>query len=125
VFLKIPNEYAATLYTPRFFYVQYQMKQWVKTNPQANAQRKSVQRKRYCAIWDQEKQKDPDFGEVYEKKSRDHDKRSKGAKVEVAETLNRNRRRSYCSLEKATNNWSSYKTIERFLKSKPDYITYS
>jgi hypothetical protein len=44
-------ELAATLYTPRFFYVQYQMKKWIKQTPQANAQRKSVQRKRYRAVW--------------------------------------------------------------------------
>jgi hypothetical protein len=68
-------ELAATLYTPRFFYVQYEMKQWIKQNPQANAQRKSVQRKRYRAVWPLEKEKDPTFGEVFEKKSRDHDRR--------------------------------------------------
>jgi hypothetical protein len=104
-------EYAATLYRPHFFffYVKDQMKHWVKANPQATATRKSAQRKRYRAIWDEEKGKDPDFGENYEKRSRDHNKRSKGTKVEMVQTLNRNGRWSYCSLEKAINNWCSYK----------------
>jgi hypothetical protein len=61
---------AATMYTPRFFYVQYQMKKWMKQNPQANAQRKAVARKRLRAAWAEEKAKDPKFGVVYEKKFR-------------------------------------------------------
>ncbi len=72
------------------------------------------------------KDKDPTFGEVFEKKSRDHDsRRQKGAKENLVETLNRNGRHSYCHLEKAINNWCSYKTIDQFLKSNEDYLTYS
>jgi hypothetical protein len=49
----------------------------------------------------------------------------KGAKTDWVDILNRNGRRSYTSLEKAMNNWCSAKTIERFLKSQPDYLIYS
>ena len=118
-------ELAATLYTPRFFYVQYQMKKWIKQNPQANAARKAVARKRFRAAWDEEKAKDLKFGEMYEKKFRDYEKRQKGTKNELVNTLNRNGRRSYLHLEKAINGWCSYKTIERFLKSNEDYQTCS
>jgi hypothetical protein len=71
------------------------------------------------------KETDDSFGEVYEKKARDHNARHKGAKVELVDTLNRNGRRSFCALEKAINNWCSYKTIERFFKSQPDFDMYS
>ena len=118
-------ELAATLYTPRFFYVQYQIKKWAKENPQASAHRKAMARKRFRTAWDEEKAKDPKFGEMYEKKFRDHAKRQKGTKDELVNTLNRNGRRSYLHLEKAINGWCSYKTIERFLKSNEDYHTYS
>ena len=118
-------ELAGALYTPRFFYVKDQMKKWGKQNPQANAQRKAVARKRFRAAWEEEKAKDPKFGELYEKKFRDHEQRQKGTKDELVDVLNRNGRRSYLHLEKAINGWCSYKTIERFLKSNPDYITYS
>ncbi len=43
-------ELAATMYTPRFFYVQYQMKKWIKQNPQANAQGKAVVRRSVRAM---------------------------------------------------------------------------
>ena len=56
---------------------------------------------------------------------RDHLERHKGAKTDLVEILNRNGRRSYRSLEKALNNWCSAKTIERFLESQSDYLTYS
>jgi hypothetical protein len=118
-------ELAQTLYTPQFFYVQYQIKKWMKENPQASAHRKAVARKRFRATWVEEKAKDPMFGEMYEKKFRDHVNRQKGTKEELVQTLNRNGRRSYLHLEKAINGWCSYKTIERFLKSQPDYHTYS
>lgn len=75
--------------------------------------------------WDTEKQRDPKFGAPFEKKARDQAKRQEGAKGELVEILNRNARRSYASLEKAMNNWCSWKTIERFLKSQKDYLTYS
>jgi hypothetical protein len=116
---------AATLYTPRFFYVQYQMKKWIKQNPQANAQRKAVARKNFRTVCAEEKAKDPKFGSMYKKKFRDHEKRQKGTKDELIDALNRNGRRSYLHLEKAINGWCSYKTIERFLKSNKDYQTYS
>jgi hypothetical protein len=66
--------------------------------------------------------KDADFGAAFEK---DHDARHKEMKSKLVDTLNRNGRRSYSSLEKAMNNWCSYKTIERFLKSSDDFVTYS
>ena len=102
-------ELAGALYTPRFFYVQYEMKKWSKQNPQANAQRKAVARKRFRAAWEEEKAKDPKFGEMYEKKFRDHEERQKGTKDELVDVLNRNGRRSYLHLEKAINGWCSYK----------------
>ncbi len=46
------------------------MKKWIKQNPQANAQRKAVARKRFRAAWEEEKAKDTKFDEVYEKKFR-------------------------------------------------------
>jgi hypothetical protein len=125
------------------------MKKWVKDNPQAKAERRKMQRKTFRALWATEKDKDPAFGAVYEKKCRDHDARAtekdkdpafgavyekkcrdhdarqKGAKTELVETLARNGRRSFLSLEKAVNNWCSYKTIERFLKSNLDFGYYS
>ena len=54
-----------------------------------------------------------------------HAARHKGTKDELVETLNRNAKRFFPSLEKAINNWCSYKTIERFLKSNSDFIQYS
>ncbi len=50
-------ELAGTLYTPRFFYVKDQMKKWIKQNPQANAQRKAVARKRFRAAWGRKRRK--------------------------------------------------------------------
>ncbi len=84
-----------------------------------------MQRKKFRGMWDTEKLKDDKFGAAYEKKSRDHAVRQTGAKDEIVETLNRNGRRSYTSLEKAINSWCSHKTIERYLKSVEDYHTYS
>jgi hypothetical protein len=107
------------------FYVQKQMKLWVKQNPQASVHRKAMQRKKFRALWETEKAKDAKFGAAYEKKSRDHVVRQTGAKDEIVETLNRNGRRSYTSLEKAINSWCSYRTIERYLKFTEDYHTYS
>ncbi len=101
------------------------MKQWVRANPQANAQRKASMRKRLRADWDKQKSTDDGFGAVYEKKARDHEARQAGAKDELKDSLNRNGRRSYGSLEKAINNWCSKNTIIRYLKSFEDYITYS
>ncbi len=65
------------------------------------------------------------FGAGYDKKARDHDKRQQGTKGELVDVMNRNARRSYASLEKALNNWCSWKTIERFLKSNANFTTYS
>ncbi len=48
-------EYAATHFTPRFFYLKEQMKKWLRTNPQATAQRKAVARKRWRAEWEKQK----------------------------------------------------------------------
>jgi hypothetical protein len=120
-------EYAATHFTQRFFYVKDQMKKWLRTNPQATAQRKAVARKRWRAEWDKQKHNDAGFGAVYDKKARDHEARQAGAKGELKDILNRNGRRSYGSLEKAVNNWCCKNTIMRYLylKSFEDYITYS
>jgi hypothetical protein len=117
--------YAQTVYTPRYFFVKSQMKKWLIKNPQATQKRKETRRKWLRQQWEIEKAKDPDFGPAYEKRSRDHMERHKGAKIDLVALLNRNGRRSYTSLGKAINNWCSAKTIERFLKSQPDYLTYS
>jgi hypothetical protein len=119
------KEYATTVYTARYFFVQSQMKKWLSKNPHVSGQRKQTRRTWLRKQWDLAKEKDPDFGPAYEKRSRDHLERHKGAKTDLVEILNRNGRRSYTSLGKAMNNWCSAKTIERFLKSHPDYLTYS
>jgi hypothetical protein len=121
----VDPDFAATIYTPVFFYVQHEIKKWTKNNPQANGDRRRQQRKTLRQMWDAAKEADASFGEEYEKKARDHNARHKGAKVELVDTLNRNGRRSFCALEKAINNWCSYKTIERFFKAQPDFDMYS
>ncbi len=118
-------DYAASIYTPVYFYVQHQMKKWTRSNPQASGDRRRAQLKTFRKVWDAEKETDTSFGAVYGKQSRDHNARHKGAKVELIDTLNRNGRRSFCALEKAINNWCSYKTIERFFKSQPDFNMHS
>jgi hypothetical protein len=65
------------------------------------------------------------FGAVFEKKARGHHARQVGATEEIKDTLNRNGRRSYASLEKTINQWCSKMTIVRYLKSNDDFITYS
>ncbi len=92
--------FASYLYTACYFYVDYNMKKWKNDNIQASDTRKGLQRKLFRRQWDTEKEKDPEFGAVYEKKSRDHAARAraKGAKEELVDTLNRNARRSYSSL---------------------------
>jgi hypothetical protein len=119
------KDYTETVCTPRYFFVNSQMKTWVLKNPQASAKRKLTRRKWLRKQWNMEKEKDLQFGSAYEKSSRDHMERHKGTKSDLVEILNGNGRRSYTSLGKALNNWCSAKTIERFLKSNPDYITYS
>jgi hypothetical protein len=84
-----------------------------------------MQRKTFRRQWDTEKEKDPEFGDVFEKKSRDHAARAKGAKEELVDILNRNARRSYSSLEKAINSWCSTRTIERWFKIHPDFTAYT
>ena len=101
------------------------MVKWLEHNPQATTKRKAERRKWLRKKWATEKEKDPDFGTAYEKRARDHHTRQQGTKGELVEIMNRNARRSYVSLEKALNNWCSYKTIERFLKSNDDFHTYS
>jgi hypothetical protein len=100
----LDETFASTLYTARFFYVEQSMKKWKRDNVQATTNRKTKQRKNFRKQWDIEKEKDPQFGAEFEKKSRDHAARAKGAKEELVDTLNRNARRSYSSLEKAINN---------------------
>jgi hypothetical protein len=119
------QKYASTVFTPRHFFVQSQMAKWCPKHPEASRKRKKARREWLRKQWDTEKAKDPKFGEAYDKKSRDHNERHKGAKGDLIELLNRNGRRSYTSLGKALNNWCSAHTIERFLKSNPDYLTYS
>jgi hypothetical protein len=121
----VDADYAATHYIARFFYVQHKMKFWCRDNPGGSIHRKAIERKRCRAKWEMQKEKDPGFGEVFEKKARDHAKRQKGSKEEIKDTMNRNGRRSYASLEKAINNRCSSNTILRYLKSFEDYITYS
>ena len=117
--------YASTVYTPRYFFVNSQMKKWLSKNTQATAKRKLARRQWLRKQWDEGKAKDPDFGAAYDKRSRDHNERQKGAKADLVELLSRNGRRSYTSLGKALNNWCSPSTVERFLKSNIDYKTYS
>jgi hypothetical protein len=121
----VDKDYAATIYNARYFFVKSRMQKWLEENPQASTKRKAEQRKSLRTKWDQEKEKDSKFGAAYEKKARDHAKRQEGAKGELVQILNRNGRRSYVQLEKAMNNWCSWKTIERFLKSNDDFTTYS
>ena len=118
-------DYASTHYTARFFYVQHKMKMWTRENPGASNDRKATMRKSWRGNWDYEKETDVNFGAVYEKKARDHAVRQAGAKEEIKDTLNRNARRSYASLEKAINQWCSKMTIVRYLKANPDFHTYS
>ena len=101
------------------------MAKWCLKNQEATKKRKKARREWLRKQWDVEKAKDPNFGAAYEKRSHYHNERHKGAKGDLIELLNRNGRRSYSSLGKALNNWCSASTIERFLKSNPDYLTYS
>jgi hypothetical protein len=75
----VDPQYAATIYTPVFFYVQHEIKKWTKQNPQASGDRRRQQRKTFRQMWDAAKETDASFGEVYEKKARDHNARHKGA----------------------------------------------
>jgi hypothetical protein len=95
----VDADYAATHYTARFFYVQHKLKLWCRENPGASIHRKAVERKRCRAKWVMQKEKDEGFDEIFEKKARDHAKRQKGSKEEIKDTMNRNGRRSYASLE--------------------------
>ena len=101
------------------------MVKWTAKNKEATRKRKQQRRQWLRKQWDENKEKDPAFGPAYEKRSRDHNERHKGAKDDLIELLNRNGRRSYSSLGKALNNWCSASTVERFLKSNHDYLTYS
>jgi hypothetical protein len=119
------KEYSDVIFNARSFFVKSQMRKWLSHNQQASSKRKAERRKWLRAKWDKEKEKDETFGAAYDKKARDHGKRQDGAGVELVQIMNRNARRSYVSLEKAMNNWCSWKTIERFLKSNDDFKTYS
>jgi hypothetical protein len=101
------------------------MKIWMKQNPQASVKRKADRRKWLRKQWVAEKDSNDKFGQSYEKKSRDHDARQKGAQQEVVDLLRQNARRSYSALGKAMNNWCSVSTIERFFKSQKDFQYYS
>jgi hypothetical protein len=121
----LDQKLASCIYSAKYFYVTHQIKLWKKDNVQASQSRTRTQRKTIRKQWDSEKEKDDKFGEVYEKKSRDHAARAKGAKDELVDTLNRNAKRSYSSLEKAINSWCSTRTIERWFKSHADFSSYS
>ncbi len=118
------QQYASTVFTPRYYFVQSQFAKWLLKNQEATRKRRQARRAWLRKQWDDNKAKDPKFGAAYDKRS-DHNERHKGAKADLIELLNRNGRRSYTSLGKALNNWCSASTVERFLKSNPDYITYS
>jgi hypothetical protein len=83
------------------------MKMWTCENLGASSDRKASMRKSWRGNWDYEKSTNESFGAVFEKKARDHAVRQAGAKEEIRDTLNRNARRSYASLEKAINQWCS------------------
>ncbi len=121
----VNEEFAASIYTPCHFFVKSQMTKWLEKHPQATKERKAERRKWLRNKWATEKEKDEAFGAGYDKKARDHNIRQQGAKGELVEVMNHNARRSYASLEKALNNWCSWKTIERFLKSNQDFTYYS
>jgi hypothetical protein len=114
------KEYSDVIFNARNFFVKSQMRKWLSHNQQASTKRKAERRKWLRSKWDTEKDKDPSFGEAYDKKASNHAKRQEGAKGELVQIMNRNARRSYASLEKAMNNWCSWKTIERFLKSNDE-----
>jgi hypothetical protein len=118
------NDFAASIYSARYFYVSAEMKIWNKANVQASRKRKAERRKFLSKQWDAEKARNDKFG-IYEKKSRDHNARQKGAKEELVALLTKNGRRSYSALGKAMNNWCSISTIERFFKSQDDFQYYS
>jgi hypothetical protein len=65
------KDYASTVYTPRYFFVNSQMKKWLLKNPEATSKRKMTSRKWLRKQWDMEKPKDPKFEPAYEKRSRD------------------------------------------------------
>jgi hypothetical protein len=83
------------------------MKIWNKANVQASRKHKAERRKFLSKQWDAEKTRNVNFGMSYEKKSRDHNARQKGAKEELVALLTKNGRRSYSALGKAMNNWCS------------------
>ena len=118
-------EFAATIYTPRYFYIKKEIKTWSRENPQASTKRKAERRKWLSKNWDIKKAQDPNFGKAYEKKGRDHEVRQKGAKEELLSLLKQNGRRSFSALGKAMNNWCSISTIENFFKMQPDFQYYS
>ena len=62
------GDFAASIYSPRYFYVQAQIKTWSKANPQASSKRKSERRKLLSKEWDQKKAIDEDFGKACDKK---------------------------------------------------------
>ncbi len=98
------NDFAASVYTGRYFNITAEMKSWLKVNPQASRKRRAERRKWLSTKWDVEKSNDASFGKAYKKKSRYHDARQKGAKEELVALLTQNGRRSFSALGKAMNN---------------------
>jgi hypothetical protein len=57
------------------------MAKWCLKNQEATKKRKIARREWLRKQWDVEKAKDPNFGEAYEKRSRDHNERHKGKRI--------------------------------------------
>jgi hypothetical protein len=66
------QQYASTVFTPRYYFVQSQMAKWCLKNQEASRKRKKSRREWLRKQWEIEKAKDPTFGAAYEKRSRDH-----------------------------------------------------
>jgi hypothetical protein len=72
--------FASCLYTARYFYVEHQIKKWKVDNIQASVKKRSMQGKTFRRQWDTEKEKDPKFSEVFEKKAGTTQREQRGLK---------------------------------------------
>jgi hypothetical protein len=66
----LDQEYAASIYTPCYFFIKSQTRKWLESNQQATKQRKAERRKWLRNKWATEKEKDAAFGAGYDKKAR-------------------------------------------------------
>ena len=80
------QEYAASIYTPCYFFVKSQMRKWLESNQQATYKRKAERRKWLRKKWATEKEKDSAFGAGYDKK------------LETMTSVNRERRVNWLML---------------------------